>query len=215
MLNSSFKKCRSVLGRYVQPLAMSLMCLTGGQLIGSLGAVAETMRNCATIAEQFAQLISPIPYHPALALPNGPMQHMPPPPGMEGPGGKRKRETEEKRKRKLKPKDPNAPKRPASSYLLFQNEVRQELKSKHPNIPNNELLNLIAKAWAEMPKEQKDVCYLCMVVLQTMLILLQAYEHRQKAAKDAYLVEKAAYDTLQKGGDDAAVAVSPVHLWSF
>lgn len=137
---------------------MSLTSPTYTQLIGSLGAVAETMRNCATIAEQFAQLISPIPYHPALALPNGPIQHMPPPPTLETPGGKRKREAEEKKKRKTKPKDPNAPKRPPSSYLFFQNEVRQKIKEQNPNIANNELLNLIAKAWNEMPKEQKDVC---------------------------------------------------------
>lgn len=137
---------------------MSLTSSTYTQLIGSLGAVAETMRNCATIAEQFAQLISPIPYHPALALPNGPIQHMPPPPTLETPGGKRKREAEEKKKRKTKPKDPNAPKRPPSSYLFFQNEVRQKIKEQNPNIANNELLNLIAKAWNEMPKEQKDVC---------------------------------------------------------
>ncbi|KAI0092489.1 high mobility group box domain-containing protein [Irpex rosettiformis] len=171
MLNSNSKKCR--------------------QLIGSLGAVAETMRNCATIAEQFAQLISPIPYHPALALPNGPIQHMQPPPSIETPGVKRKREAEEKKKRKTKPRDPNAPKRPPSSYLLFQNEVRQQLKAKHPDVPNNELLNLIAKAWGEMPKEEKD-----------------EYESRQKVAKDVYLAEKAAYETSQKG-DGSVVPTLP------
>ena len=40
---------------------------------------------------------------------------------------------------------------------MFQNDVRQELKAKNPQLPNNELLNLIAKAWSDMPKEQKDV----------------------------------------------------------
>ena len=83
-----------------------------------------------------------------------------PPPAQTG--GKRKARdaddaVEGKKKRKVKPKDPNAPKRPASSYLMFQNDVRQELKAKNPHLPNNELLNLIAKAWSEMPKEQKDV----------------------------------------------------------
>lgn len=131
------------------------------QLIGSLGAVAETMRNAATFAEQFAQMLGPLSYAGApLMFPNGQMPQMPPPQA-EPTGGKRKARGEDdgegKRKRKTKPKDPLAPKRPASSYLLFQNEVRQELKAKHPNIPNNELLAKIAKAWAEMPKEQKDV----------------------------------------------------------
>ena len=118
------------------------------------------MRNCATIAEQFAQLINPIPYHPAVMMPNGPMQHMPPTPNMDVVGGKRKSrdDGEEKKKRKVREKDPAAPKRPPSSYLLFQNEVRQEVKAKNPNMPNNELLGMIAKAWSEMSKEQKDVC---------------------------------------------------------
>lgn len=114
---------------------------------------------------------------------------------METPGGKRKREAEDKKKRKTKPKDPNAPKRPPSSYLLFQNEVRQQLKAKHPNIPNNELLNLIAKAWGEMPKKEKD-----------------EYESRQKVAKETYLVEKAAYETLQKGGEVPVVPALPVSV---
>ena len=120
------------------------------------------MRNAATFAEQFAQLITPIPYPGApLRFPNGQMPSMPQQPA-EQTGGKRKsrgggEDGEGKKKKKTKPKDPNAPKRPPSSYLLFQNEVRQELKAKHPNIPNNELLAKIAKAWSEMPKEQKDV----------------------------------------------------------
>ena len=120
------------------------------------------MRNCATFAEQFAQLIAPISYPGApLMFPNGQMPPVPLP-QMEPVGGKRKsrggEDGEGKKKRKSKPKDPNAPKRPPSSYLLFQNEVRQELKAKHPNIPNNELLAKISKAWNDMPKEQKDVC---------------------------------------------------------
>lgn len=135
------------------------------QLIGSLGAVAETMRNAATFADQFAQLLTPLTYPGApLMFPNGQMPQIPPP-HAEPTGGKRKArgddEGEGKRKRKTKPKDPNAPKRPPSSYLLFQNEVRQELKAKHPNIPNNELLAKIAKAWGDMPREQKDVCVIC------------------------------------------------------
>lgn len=71
--------------------------------------------------------------------------------------GKRKTRDEVEGKKKKIIRDPNAPKRPASSYLLFQNDVRQSLKAKHPNVPNNELLQIISKLWQEMPKEQKDV----------------------------------------------------------
>lgn len=62
-----------------------------------------------------------------------------------------------KRKRVTKVKDPNAPKRPASSYILFQNSIRADLKKEHPNIQNAELLGLIAKQWQEMPEEDKNV----------------------------------------------------------
>ncbi|KAF8075899.1 high mobility group box domain-containing protein [Lyophyllum atratum] len=61
-------------------------------------------------------------------------------------------------KRKRKPKDPNAPKRPASSYIMFQNEIRKDLKEKNPNITNSDLLLLISKKWAEMSEEDKAVC---------------------------------------------------------
>lgn len=82
----------------------------------------------------------------------------PPPPA----AGKRKAaamdETDGvKAKRTRKAKDPNAPKRPASSYILFQNEVRKELKAQHPALSNPELLTMIAKKWSEMPDEAKAV----------------------------------------------------------
>lgn len=130
------------------------------QLIGSLGAVADTMRNCATIAEQFAHLVSQVPYNPMLS--NGHFAMAPPPPIPTPSRGNAKRKASEdvegrRAKKAKKPKDPNAPKRPASSYLLFQNEVRQELKAKNPTLPNNELLGLIAKMWKDMPKSERDV----------------------------------------------------------
>jgi hypothetical protein len=66
-----------------------------------------------------------------------------------------------KKKRKArgpkKIRDPDMPKRPASSYLLFQNEVRKELKSKNPNMSQTELLPAIAKLWSEMTPDQKLV----------------------------------------------------------
>jgi len=157
------------------------------QLIGGLGAVAETMRNCATIADHFAQLVGNVPFSP-----NGmPGFHMLPPMGTPqvsapvpaGRRGKRKAgevdEDDTKKKRVIvrKPKDPNAPKRPPSSYIYYQNEIRGQLKSKYPEISQNELLTRIAKQWSEMTQEQKD-----------------KYESKQAAAKEKYDVEKKLYD---------------------
>ncbi|KAI0786502.1 high mobility group box domain-containing protein [Abortiporus biennis] len=169
------------------------------QLIGSLSHVADSMRNCAQMADTFAQMVSQFPYnHPI--IPNGqfavPAALPPPPPPMLG-RGKRKAGDEadgRKSKRVKKPKDPNAPKRPASSYLLFQNEIRQELKAKNPTLPNNELLGVIAKMWKDMPKEEKD-----------------AYEARQKLAKDQWLADKTAYKASQGGAPtDPTAATTPV-----
>lgn len=125
--------------------------------MGSLGAVAETMRNCAAIAEQFAQMIPHLPFAPGAGITAHPNGQYVPVAMPQSVTGKRKLRDELDGKKKKTPKDPNAPKRPASSYLLFQNEVRQELKAKHPNLPNNELLGIISKLWADMPKDKKDV----------------------------------------------------------
>lgn len=117
------------------------------------------MRNCAAIADQFSQLLSPLQYAPPIHS-NGQFAVPALPPLLASGRGKRKAGEEgegHKAKRVRKPKDPNAPKRPASSYLLFQNEIRQDLKAKNPSMPNNELLGLIAKMWKEMSPEEKDV----------------------------------------------------------
>jgi hypothetical protein len=59
-----------------------------------------------------------------------------------------------------KPKDPNAPKRPASSYLLFQNDIRKQLKEQHPELSRAELQTLIANQWSTMPYSEKLVSFL-------------------------------------------------------
>lgn len=62
-----------------------------------------------------------------------------------------------KKRQPRKPRDPNEPRRPASAYILFQNDVRRELKSQHPNVSQSELLNMISKQWNEMTDDQKSV----------------------------------------------------------
>ena len=61
------------------------------------------------------------------------------------------------KKRKRGEKDPDAPKRPGSAYLLYQNRIRKEMKETHPNLTYKELLNEIGKSWAGMSDEDKKV----------------------------------------------------------
>ncbi|KAJ7122948.1 hypothetical protein C8R44DRAFT_876141 [Mycena epipterygia] len=126
-------------------------------------AAAEVMRHCAKLADDWADTLKQ--------------------PGASN--GKRKAGAEDddepaangKRKRVTKKKDPNAPKRPASSYLLFQNEIRKEIKEKFPAYSNNELLNVIKNQWADMTEAQKAV-----------------YHNKMTKEKERYTAEKTAYD---------------------
>jgi len=142
------------------------------QFVAGLTAVAESMRKCAEMAEAFAVLVNG-----SAASVESPAAHE------KALTGKRKRkadateEGEGPKRRKRKPKDPNAPKRPASSYILFQNEVRKELKALHPSMSNHELLNMIAKQWQEMSEEDKAV-----------------YHQAMTTAKERYSQDKKAYD---------------------
>ncbi|KAF9526265.1 hypothetical protein CPB83DRAFT_817278 [Crepidotus variabilis] len=162
------------------------------QLAAGLVAVAESMRNCAELAETFAKIVADTEHsHEAATLLAGASDSL---------KGKRKvalspevGESGKKRKRNVKPKDPNAPKRPASSYILFQNEVRKELKEQHPNLSNSDLLSLISEQWKNMSDEQKET-----------------YNQAMKTAKAQYSEEKKAYDNRTPAEIEAANAATEV-----
>ncbi|KDQ65093.1 hypothetical protein JAAARDRAFT_96982, partial [Jaapia argillacea MUCL 33604] len=81
-----------------------------------------------------------------------------------------------KKRREKKEKDPNAPKRPPSSYLLFQNEIRKQISEQNPNMPNNEVLKHISAKWKQMTPDERE-----------------SYETRAKSKKADYAAAKAAY----------------------
>lgn len=57
-------------------------------------------------------------------------------------------------KKSLKPqKDPEAPKRPASAYLLFQNDMRLK---KDPSQSQTEFMSQVGKEWNSIKPEEKD-----------------------------------------------------------
>jgi hypothetical protein len=116
------------------------------------------MRHCASVADQFAQTLSQASFSgsslPSLI-----------PPEVAGTGNKRQG-TEDgdiegpPKKRRVankKTKDPDAPKRAASSYIFFQNDLRQELRQQHPELSAAEVMTRVSKQWAEMTREQKAV----------------------------------------------------------
>ena len=69
-------------------------------------------------------------------------------------GGPKKKRRARKEK---KPVDPNAPKRPASAYILFQNVNRGLMKEQNPDLPYQELLQKIGEAWKALGVEGQAV----------------------------------------------------------
>jgi len=173
------------------------------QLSGSLNTLAETMRNCATIADHFAQVVKNTPFsaEAALQVIHGLAKNTPL--AATAATGKRKvkameEDSAEDAKKKTRVKktkkvrDPDMPKRPASSYLLFQNAIRKELKSRNPKLTQPELLAMISKQWAEMTDEQKVV-----------------YTSATATAKEKYEQEKAAYDAKAPAAAPVVIAPAP------
>lgn len=64
-----------------------------------------------------------------------------------------------KRQKKLlrKARDPDAPKRPPSAYLLFQNEVRSDMRTRFPEMPYKEVLGKVSEAWKNLSDEERKV----------------------------------------------------------
>ncbi|GAA5859677.1 hypothetical protein JCM8547_006189 [Rhodosporidiobolus lusitaniae] len=67
------------------------------------------------------------------------------------PSGKRKRGPNKEKKAK----DPNAPKRPPSAYLEYQNSVRDEFRNQYKDLSYSEVLKKIGLVWQQMSDEDK------------------------------------------------------------
>jgi len=72
-------------------------------------------------------------------------------------------------------KDPNAPKRPLTSYFRFAQDLRQT--GKYAKLPLEEQAKAFASAWASAPKAEKEL-----------------YQEQARVAIDKYKAEKAAYE---------------------
>ena len=96
----------------------------------------------------------------------------------------KKAATTEKRKRTTKAKkekDPDAPKRPLSSYMLFCQDERETVKEEHPTFKAKEILTELGKRWKALDEDDK-----------------KTYTDRFNENKKVYEVEKKKYDTKKK-----------------
>ncbi|KAG8748150.1 hypothetical protein FRC10_008883 [Ceratobasidium sp. 414] len=109
-------------------------------LVNKLAEISNNMRQAATLADAFSQSIVKL-------FPNDSITASAP-----AVAGKKRGRVPKEGKRV---KDPNAPKRPATSYILFQNDIRDELKGQHPGLPYKELLGKVSEAWQKLAETEK------------------------------------------------------------
>jgi hypothetical protein len=125
------------------------------QMLESISHLSSSLRNAAAQCDNFAKIVArshPVAAASAfhgigadfLALANGTST----------------------KERKLN-RDPNEPKRPPSAYLLFQNEVREDMRARHPDLVYADVLGKVSEAWKSLSDEQRKVSRLMLPLLQT------------------------------------------------
>mmetsp|Transcript_35630 Transcript_35630/g.40469 ORF Transcript_35630/g.40469 Transcript_35630/m.40469 type:complete len:207 (-) Transcript_35630:651-1271(-) len=80
-------------------------------------------------------------------------------PGKRGAGDGKKggsKKTKDGTGRKTRTKDPNAPKKPVSGYILYHMSRREALQSKYPDLHVPELAKVVGREWTELPQSEKD-----------------------------------------------------------
>lgn len=97
-----------------------------------------------------------------------------PPKGEEKSGGKKK-----------KIKDPNAPKRPVTSFMLYSSGMRPIVKKEKPDIKFGEMGKLLGEKWREISPVEKE-----------------KYEALANKDKERYNKEMAEYKSKKKVEDD-------------
>ena len=73
-------------------------------------------------------------------------------------------------------KDINRPKKASTAYILFSNDMRQQVKASHPEMKSNELMTELGRLWKLLPEDQKA-----------------AYNIRFEAEKARYAQEMSTY----------------------
>ena len=60
-----------------------------------------------------------------------------------------------KKKKKKKKKDPNAPKRNQSSFFLYSNATRNDVKEANPSAKFGEIAQIISRHFKALPEEER------------------------------------------------------------
>jgi len=103
----------------------------------------------------------------------------------------------EKPKRIRAKRDPNQPKRPATAYILFQNDVRETFRATHPELNSKELSQELSKAWQALPLEKR-----------------QPYLDQAGKNKEAYNEQMKVYDAPKASATTTITTATPARVTS-
>lgn len=102
-------------------------------------------------------------------------------------------------------KDPNAPKRPASAYILFTGAEREKVVKKNPDAKVTDIMKLLGEEWGKLSTTKKATWE--KKAVKAKEDYAKELEKYQKSAKyKDYLKEKEAYELKMKSQRKALVA---------
>jgi len=95
------------------------------------------------------------------------------------------------KKKKKNVIDPNAPKKPYSTFIMFSNEFRAQIAEANPEMKQSDIAKILGTQWKELDDEDKE-----------------PYKESYKVKKDAYDIEFEAYQlTLETASVDSVDSV--------
>ncbi len=77
------------------------------------------------------------------------------PPSDEDPDSDSDSDAPKKKKKTKKKKDPNAPKRNQSSFFLYSNATRNDVKAANPEAKFGEIAQIISRHFKALPEEER------------------------------------------------------------
>lgn len=93
-------------------------------------------------------------------------------------------DAEGKQRKQRAKKDPNAPKRALSAYMIFANEKRDMVRAENPGIAFGQIGKLLGEKWKSMGAEERE-----------------QYESKAEEAKKRYEIAKAEYLRKKENGE--------------
>jgi hypothetical protein len=76
---------------------------------------------------------------------------------------------QEQEREPVKRKDPNAPKHPPSSYLLYMLSIKDDVEKENPDSSFADKSKIYGANWKKLPEQEKEVKYISVCILKPEL----------------------------------------------